>query len=150
MLCPAWAPYLSENNQLAVTTMQQVQETNLAWSLIDAAEPQLDARERHHVFVSVGAGDSFTAIRILLKLIAVKQIPLQPRLVQICTGWLEAYVLHEDYERLRFLIEGLTATATNLRPRAIVRSITCTRNPAAALAIAVDVYHHRGSVTRAG
>lgn len=108
--------------------MQQVQEANLAWSLIDAAKPSLDARERNHVFVSIGAGDSFTAIRILLKLIAGKRIPLQPRLVQLCDAWLEAYVLHEDYERLRFLVGGLTFTSACLRSLSHVRLLTCTKN----------------------
>ncbi|TLH58171.1 hypothetical protein C1S79_27985 [Mycolicibacterium phocaicum] len=114
--------------------MQHIQENNLAWSLIDMAKPQLDARERSHVFISVGAGDSFTAIRILLKLIADKQIPLPPQLVQLCTGWLEAYSLHEDHERLHLIIEGLTVVAINRRPRTIVRSVTCTRQ----LATSVD------------
>lgn len=68
--------------------MQHVQETNLAWSLIDVAKPELDARERNHVFISVGAGDSFTSIRILLKLIAVKRIPVKAELVQLCDTWL--------------------------------------------------------------
>ncbi|MUM35625.1 hypothetical protein FZI93_30320 [Mycobacterium sp. CBMA361] len=85
--------------------MQHVQETNLAWSLIDAAKSHLEARERIHVFVSVGSGDSFTAVRILLKLVAVKQIFLEPDLVRLCSTWLEAYALHEDHERLRILIE---------------------------------------------
>lgn len=87
-------------------------EANLAWSLIDVAKPQLTAHERNHVFVSVGAGDTFTAIRILLKLIAVKGIPLQPSLVQRCVTWLEAYVLHEDHERLRQLIDGFSTART--------------------------------------
>lgn len=50
-------------------------------SLIDAAKPELDARESTHVFVSIGAGDAFTAIRILFELIAFKKIPLPSCLV---------------------------------------------------------------------
>lgn len=85
---------------------QCLPEANLAWSLIEIAKPRLTAHECNHVFVSVGAGDAFTAIRILLKLIAVKQIPLQPAVVQGCATWLEAYVLHEDHQQLRQLIDG--------------------------------------------
>lgn len=91
--------------------MQYSTEANLAWSLIDAAKPALDARERNHVFVSVGAGDSFTAMRILLKLIATKQIALQLSLIQSCAKWLDAYALHEDHERLRQLIECFAVRA---------------------------------------
>jgi hypothetical protein len=129
--------------------MQQVQEINLAWSLIEAAKPQLDRRERNHVFISIGAGDSFTAIRILIKLIADKQIPLPDRLVQLCTGWLEAYVLHEDHTRLQVLIDGLALTGSNLRSGAIVRSLTCVRSPAAQT-IALDAYPDGSAVVCAG
>ncbi|BBZ56750.1 hypothetical protein [Mycolicibacterium phocaicum] len=109
--------------------MQHVQETNLAWSLIDVAKPELDARERNHVFISVGAGDSFTSIRILLKLIAVKRIPVKAELVQLCDTWLEAYVLHEDHERLRQVIDDLVVLAPNRRP-VISRSLICVKSHA--------------------
>lgn len=95
--------------------MQHVQEVNLAWSLIEAAKPRLDARECNHVFVSVGAGDSFTAIRILVKLIAVKGIRLKPQLAQLCITWLEAYASHEDHELLHLLIEGFAVPVTPCR-----------------------------------
>lgn len=75
-----------------------------------------------------GTGDTLTAIRILTKLIADKQIPLQPSLVQLCTGWLEAYVLHEEHGCVRFLIECLPMTGSNLRPCAQTKSLNCTRN----------------------
>lgn len=101
--------------------MQYPQEADLAWSLIEAAKPELDIRERHHVFVSVGAGDSFTAIRILVKLIVDKRIALQPSVIQLCIRWLEAYVLHEDHECLRALVERFTVRSSHHRPRSIGR-----------------------------
>jgi hypothetical protein len=129
--------------------MQHVQETNLAWQLIEAAKPQLDARECNHVFISVGAGDAFTAVRILLKLIAIKQIPLSPRLVQLCTGWLDAYALHEDYERLRVIIDDLAVTASDFRVRSTARSLVCMRN-SPALSIARNVHNDRSIAAPAG
>jgi hypothetical protein len=129
--------------------MQHIQETNLAWSLIEAAKAQLDARERNHVFVSVGAGDAFSAIRILLKLIAIKQIPLPGWLAELCSRWLEAYVLHGDHRRLRSLIGDLAVTDTNPRSRAIARSMTCARKPVA-LTFSADGYHDRGAAPRSG
>ena len=83
------------------------QETDLAWALIDTAKLQLEAVERDRIFVILGAGDTFLAIRLLLKLIAAKQILLRPHLVQLCSKWLDAYALHEEAENLRRLIEGL-------------------------------------------
>lgn len=124
--------------------MKHVQEADLAWSLIDVAKPKLDGRERNHVFVSVGAGDSFTAIRILIKLIADKQIPLPTWLVQLCARWLDAYVLHEDHQRLHVLIGAL-----GVIDPAIVRSFGCTKYPSDQ-AISADLHRSCGLAARAG
>ncbi|GAA2397203.1 hypothetical protein [Mycolicibacterium llatzerense] len=129
--------------------MQQLQETNLAWSLIEAVKPELDARERNHVFISVGAGDAFTAVRILIKLIDTKGICLQTHLVKLCAAWLEAYQLHEDHAQLAALIDGIAVTAASLRTEPIVRALTRTRS-SAALAIASSACLDRGVTARAG
>jgi hypothetical protein len=85
--------------------VQNVEETNLAWALVDAARPHLAASERNRVFVTVGAGDTFAAIRILLKLLSAKRIPLRADLVRRCTTWLGTYSRHEEEQHLRRLIE---------------------------------------------
>ena len=88
-----------------VTVARIVQETDLAWALAEAVKPHLSALERNHVFGSIGAGDTFPAIRHLLTSVAIKRIPLRPDLVQQCTTWLHAYVGHNDERYLRRLIE---------------------------------------------
>jgi hypothetical protein len=100
------------------------QETSLAWALIEAVKPQLNAVERNHVFVILGAGDTFLAIRLLLKLIAAKQILLRPHLVRLCSTWLDAYALHEEQENLRRLIEGLLIMDTFQASTAVSRPST--------------------------
>src|SRR6185369_17138222 len=55
------------------------------------------------------AGESFAAIRELLKWVATKRIPLGPDLVQWCVSWLDAYVGHEDERYLRRLIEDVVS-----------------------------------------
>jgi hypothetical protein len=87
--------------------VQNVEETNLAWALVDAARPHLAESERSRVFVAVGAGDTFAAIRILLKLLSAKRIPLRADLVRRCTTWLGTYSRHEEEQHLRRLIECL-------------------------------------------
>ena len=84
----------------------------------------------------LGAGDTFIAIRLLLKLVAAKQILLPPHLVQQCSTWLDAYALHEEQENLRRLIEGLLigdaiqgSTAIG-RPSATPKRKRCLRLPA--------------------
>lgn len=80
----------------AIIAVQNVEETDLAWALIDAARHRLNTHERNVVFVAVGAGDTFATIRTLLKLIAAKRIPLPPDLVQLCATWLDAYALRAE------------------------------------------------------
>ena len=86
--------------------MQNVQETNLAWDLIELVKPHLKGLERNYVFVTTGAGDTFAAIHRLVKLIAAKRIPLPPPLVRLCVTWLDAYAFHDEEPYLRGLIEG--------------------------------------------
>jgi hypothetical protein len=88
-----------------VTVALLVQETDLAWALAEAVTPHLSAIERNHVFMAIGAGESFAAIRGLFKSVAVKRIALRPDLVQQCITWLHAYVGHMDERYLRRLIE---------------------------------------------
>jgi hypothetical protein len=112
-----------------VIAVQNVQETNLAWTLIEVAKPHLNILERNYAFVTTGAGDTFAAIHHLLKLIAVKRIPLRPGLVKQCGVWLDAYAFHEEEHHLRHLIEGFLmpdairalAAATPAESRSAVR-----------------------------
>ena len=83
-----------------------VEETNLAWALAEAITPHLSAVERSHVFVVIGGGEAFAAIRYLFKSAAFRRIPLRPDLLRQCTSWLHAYVGHEDERYLRHLIEN--------------------------------------------
>ena len=83
-----------------------VQETNLAWALADAVKPYLSAVECNHVFMAIGAGEPFAAIRGLLKSAVIKRIALQPDLMQPCTTWLHAYGGHNDERYLQSLIEA--------------------------------------------
>ena len=94
-------------HQALVIAVQNVQETNLAWALIEVAKPHLNVLESNYAFVSIGAGDTFAAIHHLVKLIGAKGIPLPPGLVQLCRSWLEPYALHDEEQYLRRLIDGL-------------------------------------------
>jgi hypothetical protein len=79
---PTWRP--NETPSPGVIAVQNVQETDLAWALIEVAKPHLNRLERNYAFVTTGAGDTFAAIHHLLKLIAVKGNPLSPSLVRLC------------------------------------------------------------------
>jgi hypothetical protein len=111
--------------------MQNILETNLAWALIDAIKPHLSAPERDVVFVVVGAGDTFGAIRRLFKLIVSKRISLRADLVQRCLAWLAAYAGHEEEQYLRhliaeFSIDCTARTSLNMRAR---RRLATSKSP---------------------
>jgi hypothetical protein len=82
-----------------------VHEANLAWAVAEAAKPYLDAVERDAVFVAIGAGETFAAIRGLLRSVEIKRIPLGLDLLQQCRMWLRGYGGHDDERLLRRLIE---------------------------------------------
>ena len=86
--------------------MRNMQAANLAWALIEVAKPHMNAGERNYVFVTIGAGDIFAAIRSLINLVAAKGIPLRTHLVLQCSTWLDAYALHDEYQQLRRVING--------------------------------------------
>src|SRR6201993_3691054 len=82
-----------------------VHEANLAWAVAEAAKPYLSAVERNAVFVAIGAGETFVAIRGLLRSVEIKRIPLGFDLLQQCRMWLRGYGGHGDERLLRRLIE---------------------------------------------
>lgn len=97
-----------------------VQEADLAWAVADTVRPHLSEVERNAVFVAIGSGETFAAIRGLLRTIETKRIPLEPDLLQKCRTWLRGYGGHQDERHLRSLIEersipGATAARTTKR-----------------------------------
>jgi hypothetical protein len=104
-IATATTPTTTPSNAQIPTVDDGVQETELAWALAEAVKPHLCAVDSAPVFVSIGAGETFAAIRHLCKLVAIKKIPLRRDLAQQCTTWLHAYVGHEDARYLRRLIE---------------------------------------------
>jgi hypothetical protein len=82
-----------------------VHEADLAWAVAEAAKPYLSAVERNAVFVAIGAGETFVAIRGLLRSVEINRIPLGFDLLQQCRMWLRGYGGHGDERLLRRLIE---------------------------------------------
>jgi hypothetical protein len=56
-----WA---SAKYERAMTMAILVQETALAWALAEAVKPHLSAIERNHVFMAIGAGETFAAFGV--------------------------------------------------------------------------------------
>jgi len=109
--------------------VRNVQETKLAWALIEVAKPHMNTGERNYAFVTVGAGDTFAAIRSLINLVGAKRIPLHPHLVQLCATWLQGYALHDEHESLRTVVEDVLRPNTLQVPPATRRVPTPTLPP---------------------
>jgi hypothetical protein len=94
------------HDEWVMSVERGVPEADLAWALVEAAKPHLSAVERNDVFMAIGAGETFAAIRQLFSWVAIKGIPVGLDLVECCTTWLHAYAGHEDERYLRRLIEN--------------------------------------------
>jgi hypothetical protein len=114
--------------------MRNGQGANLAWALIEAAKPHMTAGERNFVFVTVGAGDTFTANRSLINLVAAKRIPLRRHLVQLCNTWLDAYRFHDAYEHLSRVIERFLMPTT-IQASGAIRRLPAAPKPVPLLAV---------------
>jgi hypothetical protein len=114
--------------------VRNVQEADLAWALIEVAKPQMNAGERNFVFVSIGAGDTFAAIRSLINLVAAKRIPLRPHLMQLCRTWLDAYTLHDAHDQLRRVIEDFVMP-TSIQAFTTIRRLSTPPKPLSLLAV---------------
>jgi hypothetical protein len=97
---------VSQSEPARVTATERlVRPTNLAWALADAAKPHLNAAERSDVYVSIGVGETFAAIKDLITSAAGKRIALPAEVVQRRHGWLDVHIGHEDEQYLRGLVE---------------------------------------------
>jgi hypothetical protein len=101
-----------------------VHEADLAWRLALAVKPHLDTVERNDIFVALGAGDTFSAMRRLLKLVAVKKIRIGPQLVRQCISWLEGHV-QQNGEYFRHLVESIVSPEGRTRQQQTPGLRTC-------------------------
>jgi hypothetical protein len=117
-----------------------VQETALAWTLAEAVKPHLSAIERRDVFIAIGAGETFAAIRGLVTSLAAKRIALRPDLAQQCVTWLHAYVGHKDERYFRRLIEEYLVPCSSHVPETVrVNRVPTTPIPGQLVAFARNV-----------
>jgi hypothetical protein len=82
-------------------------DVDLAWALALIAKPYLNATDHAEVFVTIGAGEAYEAIRGLVAFMAVKHIPVESAVLHECGEWLRGYSGHEDEAALRRHIERL-------------------------------------------
>jgi hypothetical protein len=122
--------------------MQNVDETKLAWTLIEVAKPHLSDHDRDNIFVIIGAGETFAAMRILLELVANKRIAVPTELMRRCTAWLTTYARHEEEQHLRGLIARCTQSIrTQPAQRAVANPRPNTPHPTPAISVGQLISH---------
>lgn len=84
-------------------------DIKLAWALADAARPYLSAPELSAIHISIGVGETFTAIDVLVTAVARERLPLDGNLVGTVTAWLDCYVGQDAEPRLRELLADIQA-----------------------------------------
>jgi hypothetical protein len=124
-----------------------VHEGDLAWALIDAAKPHLTVAERNYVFVTVGAGDTFSVILAIIRIVAAKRIALRRHLVQQCATWLDAYNVDNEYEHVRHIIDSFVLP-TSLQAASTIKRSLATPKPPPLLAITEKYRTRRHPATR--
>jgi hypothetical protein len=99
-----------------LTRESDVDERQLAWALADIAKPVLVAKERHEIFVTLGVGDYFGAIRLLMNVIHREDIPMTLDLIAAFTSWLTGYADDTHATLLAYQITQIAAIRRALQP----------------------------------
>lgn len=82
-------------------------ETDLAWQLAEAAGGVLAKRDRDEVYTAIGAGNSYTAIAVLLQAIERCGAPISPALAAKVAEWLNGYTYNDDTACLRDALRSI-------------------------------------------
>ena len=91
-----------------------MQDQDLAWALADIADPQCRCEERHYIYVAIGVGDTFSAIRALVMVIVREGLSLPLDLVAELPSWLNAHSHNESEPHLRALVAMLKCRPPSL------------------------------------
>jgi len=92
-------------------------DTELAWELADAAKPCLDRKQRNQVYIAIGVGDVYSAVKFLLQTVVQSQISVSSETLWKMNLWVASYRDHPDEARLRDLIGSVTIHHIDETPR---------------------------------
>ncbi|PBA68903.1 hypothetical protein CKJ76_25775 [Mycobacterium avium] len=79
-------------------------ETDLAWELASWATERIPGCESSALYITIGIGDAYAAISMLLDSIAHARAPVPQQLMTRIGAWLDAYAHDTDARRLRELL----------------------------------------------
>ncbi len=99
----------ADRPETATRNMNDWDAADLAWELADAVGPRLDERDRARIYATVGSGESYTAIGIVLRTVAQRSLSLPAELIAKVADWLDAYEHSDDGPRLREMLRAIEA-----------------------------------------
>lgn len=116
-----WTNTIPTPRSTEPTPSSMMSDQELAWLLVEAAGPGLDAEQISLVFVDIGAGDPFAAIERILSIVVGNGMPIPHDLRHEVSKWLRRYVGFADGRRLQRLFDtanapGQRAPQHHLRP----------------------------------
>lgn len=82
-------------------------ESDLAWELAEVISPLLTDSDRTQLYATLGSGNAYTAITMLLQTSARDRHPLPLPLVNRLGGWLDGYAHSDEAPVLRELLTAI-------------------------------------------
>jgi hypothetical protein len=81
-----------------------IPDEDMAWLLVDAAKSCLTDYERTVVFVELGCGEGYLAIKRILNILVSTQMVLPRAILARLTGWLNGYAGSPEEPQLRMML----------------------------------------------
>jgi hypothetical protein len=123
------------------TDHQHKSESEVAWALAKAVEDRLDPIDRAKMYATLGAGETFRTIAVLLRLALHRRVPLTAKLLADVDRWLNGYRETDDEVDLRDLLDRLRALPP-AAPRASAQEIP-PRRPRQSTTTSAQVFTRR-------
>jgi len=104
-----------------------ISDEDMAWLLVDAVEACLTGYQRMIVFVELGCGESYLAIKRILTNLLSTGMTLPEPIISKLTGWLNGYAGSPEEPQLRVMLAVLRLQQFEAVFSAYVTTASCQR-----------------------
>ena len=84
-----------------------ISDENMAWLLVDAVKSSLTGYERTIIFVELGCGESYLAIKRVLTAVISTGMALPVAILSMLSSWLNSYAGSPEEPQLRMMLAVL-------------------------------------------
>lgn len=82
-------------------------EDDVAWMLARIAKPHMSEHDRQRVYTAIGSGEAFSAMSLLLQVLARRRPYLTDHARWALRQWLSSYSGHEHEPQLRAAVKDI-------------------------------------------